>query len=346
MSFLSKNIRPKKIRLEASTVCQLECPTCPNANGKVAAGIGTGFLKLRDFKKMVDDYPFVKEIELSNYGDIFLNPELIDMIKYAHEKKVTLCANNGSNLNTMSDELIEALVKYKFKSITCSIDGADNDTYSIYRKRGNFDKVINNIKTINEYKRQYDSPYPRLLWQFILFGHNEGSIGSAREMARSLGMDFRLKLSWGNLYSQEPFSNIIDKELIRKETGLGVADRDEYYNKYRVCYIRPLCLLLWKNPQINFDGRMLGCGVNFWGDYGNVFQDGLIPVLNNEKMNYARSMLMGKSPARNDIPCIKCKQYQRMREDHRWISWREIEIVYRLQQFDFFARKNGAHLRV
>ncbi|AKB52652.1 putative Fe-S oxidoreductase, SAM radical superfamily [Methanosarcina barkeri str. Wiesmoor] len=325
MASTPKEIQPSKIRLDVSTVCQLRCPTCPTANGKVAAAIGSGFLKYSDFKQIIDNNSFIKEIELSNYGEIFLNPELIDMIKYAYEKNVAVCANNGANLNTMTDELIESLVKYRFKGITCSIDGIDNKTYQIYRQRGNFDNVINNIKAINRYKKKYNSPYPKLLWQFVAFGHNEGFVDRAREMAQDLGMDFFLKLSWGNMFSDKVFSPVKDKEHISKETGLGVANRDEYYQKYGVNYIRPLCFMLWKNPQINFDGRMLGCNVNFWEDYGNVFKDNLISVLNNEKMSYARSMLMGKKPARDDIPCVKCKLYNTMLEDKHWISWEEIK---------------------
>jgi MoaA/NifB/PqqE/SkfB family radical SAM enzyme len=330
-------IRPKKIRIDASTVCQLRCHSCPTADGKVAANIGSGFLKFRDFKELIDKNPFIKDVELSNYGEIFLNPELIDIIKYACSKKVRLHADNGANLNTMSDELIETLVKYRFRSITCSIDGADKDTYLIYRRRGNFDKVIENIKTINKYKNQYGSRYPKLLWQYVAFGHNEGSIGRAREMARHLGMRFFLKISWGGLFSDEAFSPIKDKELIRKESGLGVADRDEYYRKYGVNYVRFVCCELWRMPQINYDGRVLGCSVNFWGDYGDVFKDDLINVLNSEKINYARAMLMGKKPPRDDIPCTRCKFYNIIKNDHQWLSWKDVGIRNKLRSLIYNA---------
>jgi MoaA/NifB/PqqE/SkfB family radical SAM enzyme len=337
MALFSGIIRPKRIRIDASTVCQLRCHTCPTAEGKVAASIGSGFLKYSDFKKFMEKYPFIKDVELSNYGEIFLNPEIIDIMKYACSKNIRLHADGGANLNTMNDELIEALVKYRFRSITCSIDGADNDTYQIYRRRGNFNNVIENLKRINKYKNQYSSRYPKLRWQYIAFGHNEGSICRAREMAYDLSMNFYVKLSWGNMYSDEIFSPINDKELIRKETGLNVADRDEYHRKYGVSYVRLICRELWRVPQINYDGRVLGCGVNFWGDYGNVFQDDLIDVLNNEKMNYARAMLMGKKPARDDIPCTRCKLYDIMRSDRRWLSWKDIGVKYRLQSLIYNA---------
>jgi sulfatase maturation enzyme AslB (radical SAM superfamily) len=60
----------------------------------------------------------------------------------------------------MTNEIIESLVKYQFNSITCLIDGADNESYQKYRVRGNFDTVISNIKKINAYREKYGLQYP------------------------------------------------------------------------------------------------------------------------------------------------------------------------------------------
>ena len=177
---------PKNVRLEACNMCQLKCPAC--AIRKLEQEIiekakGFGYLKFKDFKKFVDKHDFIEEIELSNNGEIFLNPELDDIIKYAYEKGITLTAYNGVNLNTVSEKTLENLVKYKFKRMTVSIDGATPEVYKIYRRGGDFNTVINNIKTINKFKKQYNSEYPHLTWQFILFGHNEHEIDKAKKFA-------------------------------------------------------------------------------------------------------------------------------------------------------------------
>ena len=124
-------IKPACIGLDASTICQLRCRCCSNSGGYIKQCLGSGFLKFEDFKRLINDNPWVRAIELSNWGEIFLNPDLLNIIKYAHEKKVLLNAFNGVNLNTVSHEMPEALVKYGFDSISCSIDGASQETYSI-----------------------------------------------------------------------------------------------------------------------------------------------------------------------------------------------------------------------
>ncbi len=312
-------VKPARVRIEASTICQLKCPSCPNAAGEIHKNIGAGFLKYEDFKKIIDDNVWIRDVELSNWGEIFLNPDLLKIIKYAHERTVVLRADNGVNLNTASDEVLEALVKYRFSSMTCSIDGACQKTYSIYRRKGIFEKVIEHIERINHYKNKYKSEYPILTWQFVAFGHNTPEIGTAREIAANLKMNFSLKLSWDDLYTQT-FSPVTDKDLISKETGLGVSSREEYLEKTGEEYVGESCLHLWKQPQINFDGRILGCPCNYRGDFGNIFNEGLVECLNNEKINYARGMLLGMRESRDDIPCTYCKLYESRKRRSAWVK--------------------------
>lgn len=294
------------VRLESCSICQLKCPICSTAERINKEGIvGWGYLKFKDFKKFVDSNPEIKNIELSNWGEIFLNPELKHIIKYAYYKNINLTAGNGVNLNSASREVLEYLVKYKFKWISISIDGATNDTYQIYRRGGDFNRVIENIKIINHCKKKYNTVFPKLSWQFVIMGHNEHELPIAREMAKELGMmEFNPILSW-----DPSFSPVKDKEFVRRESGLGVASIEEFKQKNAEEYTF-VCSQLWKSPQINWDGKLLGCCVNKWGDFGNVFEDGLEKCLKSEKYVYAKRMLMGRKKARNDIPCSKCPTYK------------------------------------
>ena len=101
--YKSKDDLPKKVRLEACSLCQLDCPVCTvRLLEKKAPKDWLGYLKFDDFKKFVDDNAFFKEIALSNNGENFLNPELGEIIKYAYMKKLKVRACKGFNLNTES----------------------------------------------------------------------------------------------------------------------------------------------------------------------------------------------------------------------------------------------------
>lgn len=340
-------VTPPKISLDASSYCQLRCPSCPTASKAIHPAVGSGFLKLSDFQNLIDNNAWLKAIELSNYGEIFLNPDLLKIISYAYECNVALSADNGVNLNNVNASVLEGLVKYKFRSMSCSIDGASSETYKTYRVNGNFETVLGNIRQINFFKQRYRSEYPQLTWQFLIFGHNEHEILLARKLATELGMNFGLKLSW-----DAKFSPVRAQEFVRKK--VGAASRDEFKQKSGIDYMQSLCHQLWDQPQINWDGKVLGCCRNFWGDFGkeNVFKDGLVHSINNEKIAYAKGMLLGKNVARDDIPCTTCNIYLGMKTDGKWLKrrgplspWRALRLIYHasgLNHLQSWLRNNHA----
>ena len=278
--------------------------------------MGSGFLKFEDYRKIVDENRRITEIELSNYGEILLNPDLPKVVEHAYRRGVRLTAKNGVNLNHAKEEVLEALVRFRFRALYCSIDGASQETYERYRVRGEFERVIENVKKINSYKWRHNTRYPELLWRFIVFGHNEHEIPKAREMAGELGMGFRTKLSW-----DPEFSPIRDEEFVKRELGVDVASRAEYKQARGADYMQHLCLELWSKPQINWDGKVLGCSRNFWGEFGgNAFADGLDAAVNGERISYAREMLLGRLPGREDLPCATCDIYLDMKVKGQWLK--------------------------
>ena len=308
---MSENKLPKKVRIEASTLCQLNCKDCYMRKSD-SGTLGKGYLKFSDFMNFIQKNKFVKEIELSNSGEIFLNPDLRNILKYAYENNIALFAENGVNLNSVSEEIVESLVKFQFRSITISIDGASQEIYSLYRVNGNFDAVIENIKKINFYKQKYSSKFPELSWQYILMEHNENDVIKAKVMAKELKIPIYFKLTWDLEYIPK------NREMLLKETGLKHLSRKEVLENGNRLYNYSQCHQLWNSPQINWDGRLLGCCGAYTDDFGvNVFEIGFKKAINSENYKNAKKMLKGKAGipenVRN-IPCINCFEYKTMRE--------------------------------
>jgi MoaA/NifB/PqqE/SkfB family radical SAM enzyme len=307
-------MKPTRIRLEASSLCQLRCPVCPTGQGKTRESVcGSGLLSFADFKRLLDHDTFVREVELSNWGEVFLNRELVAILEYAFLRDVKITISNGANLNHASDAVLEALVKTRVEEVCVALDGATAETYRKYRIRGNFDRVIANVKKINHFKESHGSKRPRLIWQFIVFGHNEHEIDAARRMARSLDMAFSPKLNVALDYSP-----VINDAMVREATGLREVNAGTDWGM-------PMCRQLWLSPQINWDGKVLGCCHNTWQDFGgNAFRDGLESSLASANIVYARRMLTGKAPSKDDVPCTRCEFYARMAAQRRWVNPRRV----------------------
>jgi MoaA/NifB/PqqE/SkfB family radical SAM enzyme len=311
---------PAAIQIDASAHCQLACPLCPTADGRTRAGLGQGHLKLAEFRALLERNPGIAHVELSNYGEMFLNPQLVELLQCAYESNVTVSAGNGVNLNHARKETLEALVKYRVLTLTCSLDGATPETYAKYRVNGNLERVLENIDTIRAYRRAYGSAFPLLDWQFVVFGHNEGELEAARAMASHRGMGFVPRLSW-----DANFSPVRDQGLVRSGTGTGAATREEYRQKRGRGYARDICFQLWHQPVLNWDGRVMGCCVNYWQDFGsNAFREGFATSIRHPNLEYARDMLRGRAEPRPEIPCTRCSHFEEIRKFGDWLTDEEI----------------------
>ena len=315
------NKLPKYIKIDASTICQLDCRDCymrGHLKHTKAPIVGQGFLSFKNFKKLVDDNPYIEIIELSHCGEIFLNPELIEIIKYSHEKEITLTAHNGVNFNTVSDDILEALVKYQFKGITISIDGTSNETYSIYRKNGNYNKVIENIKKLNEYKQKFNSIYPILTWQYIVFEHNKHEICNIEGIAR--------ELNFARYYFKEGWIKEIDLSSLNIRMFKSLNDSKEITNFFKKIHVFN-CEQPWLSPQINWDGKLIGCEFAVYHDMNvNVFNIGLKKALKAKKFEFMKKVLMGKEEANYSIPCLGCPSYEEMKKKNTFINSKKLRF--------------------
>ena len=312
---------PRIIAVESASICQLKCPECPTGRGEnKTSEIGRGVLKFEKFKEIVDNNPWIRNISLVNWGEIFLNNQLPEIIKYAAEKKVILEAFGGVNFNTVSDAALEAMVKYGFGRLTISVDGATQESYSKYRVGGNIEDVFNNLRRLLEWKKIYKANHPVITWKYVIFGHNEADIPLAIRMAKEFGIPIQFKIQW-----DDAFSPVKDVENIKRLTGLQFVTQDEIENSTgRQAGVLESCANLWNMPMINWDGKLLGCCVNTWGTFGNVdFQD-IESGINNSKMKYARKMLMGKAPEDASIPCTQCHNYKDFKASGNYLKESEV----------------------
>lgn len=303
-------LNPTFVRIESSTLCQLDCKECymrKSDNGTM----GYGYLKADVFQKFLDENSYVKKIELSNSGEAFLNPDMEKILRLACERNVEINFSAGVNFNDVSDSVLEALVECKVNKMTLSIDGASQEIYSLYRKNGNFDRVIENIKKLNAIKKRMDSEYPKLTWQFILMQHNQYEAEKASEMAKELNMDIRFKLNW----AKEEFVPY-DSDKLCEVTGLNYFTRTDYNaHNEKNYYVSSICKQMLFSPQINWDGRLLGCCTVFKNDWGvNVFKEGLEWALNSEQY---RNAIIGLAGGNKDVaynsPCGRCSKYKQFR---------------------------------
>ena len=63
------------------------------------------------------------------------------------------------------------------------------------------------------------------------------------------------------------------------------------------------------SPQINWDGKILGCSVNKWNALGNVNDEDIQAWQNSEKFHQLITVLFEGEPCSEDLPCYYCPNY-------------------------------------
>lgn len=314
---------PREARLDVSSLCQLECAGCPVRQRDGRSFVGRGVMGVERFARFIDLNPRIRVLELGNSGEVFLNPRLPELLRVAAERGVSIHIGEGANLNEASSEALEALVLYGVTVLRVAVDGVTQETYGKYRVGGELKNVLANVRRINDYKKRHRRDLPRLILQFILFGHNEHEMDKAVMLARMMGMevDFKLNIYPGTFPLRDPA--VVSRRL-------GYADKESYLEKTGRVYLRDVCLQLWRAPQVNWDGRLLGCSTNVWVSFADdVLCGSFAGDVNNERIRYARRMLMGQAPPRGDIPCSRCESFADYQRFDQWFRPDEIRSAMR-----------------
>ncbi len=156
--------------------------------------------------------------------------------------------------------------------------------------------MINNIERINYHKKKYRSHWPVLRWQFVIFEHNHHEREKAKLMARRLKAIFFSKPCW-------------DEDQQEGDLHLyhGVKEKRPHRQPLLL-----FCSQFWYQPQINWDGKLLGCCVNHFKDFGNVFNHGLDHLMRSNAYKRTKNILLGKEVPGNDSPCFFCPIYKKL----------------------------------
>ena len=299
--------KPTKISIETGNICNLCCPLCPT-NSDETKGVEKGLMAFDAFKVIFDKIkPFVKTIDLFNWGEPLLNKDLGKMIEYAKKTKPSVRIFIDSNLNILTDEQVDAIVRNEVDVIKVSCDGATQDVYHKYRIGGDIEKVMNNVNRMIEKKDELDRSKPKIIWKYLVFKHNEHEVKMARNMALEMGIEFEasgMRVDCG----KEIFEKVENSVERDKE---WIPDTPEYNNYQDVTSGKTSCEKPWKTMTINWNGDVVVCGAIYdctRFKCGNLLRQDFEDVWNGEGFVEARKIIAGVQKEKTGMICAICKE--------------------------------------
>lgn len=300
--FTKLPVRPFILNVEPGNICNLKCPLCPT--GARELGMAKGFMSFELFKQVFDQLKGgLSAINLYSWGEPLLNKNLIVMIKYAKSVNKNVRITTSTNLNVKDDKLLADFVASGIDEIIVSCDGANAESYSKYRVGGDFNLVMDNLKLMVTKKEELNATVA-IVWNFLVFKHNESEVEEARRIANSLGVDFRVGLMRTSMKDEilMPHQQIIarDKDWIPDNPLYSAYDKERCLPKK----IIKTCRKPWQEISLNWDGKVFPCCA-VYGDafsLGDAKKNTIKEIWNSKPFKLARREILNKKM----LACTVC----------------------------------------
>ena len=290
-----KVVHPTNVMIELGNVCNLHCSMCPREHeyGKL---MDVGFMPLEKAQQIIDQiYPYLDSCGLTGLGETFLYPHLLEIVKYIKSKKRSIIITVSTNAHFHGfQEAIEPVLPY-IDNIQFSVDGI-GETYNSVRKGADFNVLKENMRFVLQNGKNVVCMIncvvmPENFMQMadiVSFGHEMG-IRYVNFNCMSIASQPMADRKYYEFFTSRGFLKEVE-EMKRKSScykGMEVVGPDypsnaEFHD----------CSFPWEYPYITWDGYYVPCcGKPFPKllNFGNVFSDGVMNVLNStEAQNFRR----------------------------------------------------------
>ena len=291
---------PISVSFEPTTSCNLRCPECPS--GLRSFTRPTGMLQKDFFRETIDDiHQHLLYLIFYFQGEPYLNPEFLDMVKYASSKNIYTATS--TNAHYITDDVAKKTVESGLDRLIISIDGTSQEVYQQYRVGGNLNKVIEGAKNIVKWRKELNSKTPFIFFQFLVVKPNEHQLEEIKQLAKEIGVDeVRFKTAQVYDYETDPNQLIPNNEKYSRYK----KDKDGKYKPKNKLVNR--CWKLWHANVITFDGLVVPCcfDKDAMHQLGNIKNESFKNIWNNSNYKQFRTELM-KSRKNIDI-CSNCSE--------------------------------------
>lgn len=314
---------PIFIEIEITTRCNLKCIICEHTYWREP----NKDMSFEQFKKIINQFPFLCWIGLTGIGESFLNKDFIKMLEYVKKKKIYI--ELYDSFYFIEKNIADELIKLKIDRILASIDAAKKETYEKIRKGSNFEKVINNIHYLFKKKKQTNSKYPKIGFHFIINKLNYQEIPDFIKLVDNLREKVDTEIQFTGLLHNFPEI----KELFMKVPEDIIKEAEEIAKKKEIKLIwnqnipslKPFIneCTAWSMPFIFVDGSVICCCASNEANkrdfqkrysFGNVLEQPFKTIWFSEQYKkFREDITKGKTP----IQCIDCPIFQVKKEKEK-----------------------------
>lgn len=263
---------PTFVSLEPANYCMLRCPQCPVGQRGAADG-ERHWMTLDLCKRVIDQVAKTAHTIIFHFqGEPLLNPELPNMIRYAHARRMYTMLS--TNAQTLSPELAVALAEAGLDQIIISVDGLTQESYEHYRVGGKLERALEGMRAMSSLP---NDSRPEIVMQCLYLKSNEHEWRVFEERYKELGAD-RLEMKTAQFYDFEmgnPDMPTDSRYSRYVEEGGRYRLKKKLHNR---------CYRLWSGCVVTTEGWVLPCcfDKDHSFAFGNIMTDSLPAILASE----------------------------------------------------------------
>ena len=322
---------PRFVQIEPVGQCNLSCRMCPVVfRDEGGPGRPPAFMQFEAFCTLVDAFPDLQELQLQGMGEPFLHPRLIDMIRYAAARGISVSTN--TNLTALSERRAAECVQSGLKTLHASIDAADREAYAYIRVGSRLDRVLRNLERLMQAKARVRSGDPEIILVAVAMRRNLAQLPHLVRLAHRYGVHsvavqhLAHDFTEGTLPGKyEPMRSFVDAETLLQEDPARV---EHWFSEARALAkalsmdlrlpnLNPKpradgklrCEWPWHGAYITYSGDAMPCCMIATPDrfsFGNMARKSVVRIWNSDEYQAFRARLASDDPP--DI-CRGCAIY-------------------------------------
>lgn len=274
---------PVALGVELTNNCNLNCPECASGSGMISRS--RGFMNQVLFKRVMDEIGgYLLNVNLFFQGEPMLHPQFFNFIESCVSGRIVVSTNG----HFLTEDNARRIVSSKLNRLIISIDGTDQETYSVYRVNGDLSTVLTGLSSLVTAKERYSSSI-RIDLQFLVNRFNEHQIPLVKKLAEDMHVSLKLK----------------SMQILHSDNIAVWEPSDQRYRRYKMVNGKysvksrfpDRCARLWFNPVITWDGKVIPCCFDKDAEYimGDLNTDSFGDIWNGPKYrSFRKSILTGR----------------------------------------------------
>jgi len=295
-----------------------------------------------EFKLLGPYLKYMHGVSLSGLAEPLLNKNISDFISYIKKENNSCVVSIFTNATLLTEDISHELVDSKLDRISFSIDSFDPDVNDSIRKNSSLSKILDNLKLLNEIKKQKGSVAPHLFPTTVLQKKNYKHLPGIVKTVAELGIK-QLDVNGLEPYTEDYTNNVLWYPPITPgnlvdvfRESLKIAQQEGVLLRLaHLIPVKPYCDDV-KIPIILPNGDVIPCSVmgydrdclfriddnnqiirekgkNKKKVFGNVFEEGFEEVwFKKEYVSFRNKVLNNKFPEeckncliKNKIICVR-----------------------------------------